>query len=195
MPFLARCPGTVPAKVNETWTSSLDVLPTLVKLCGLDGPAKPIDGVDFSKSLSGGAARTEQKAVLYFSPIGDRNHPHCIRKGDWKLRVAQGMGGEIYTNDSTTYAKENAWLPRPELYNLRSDPEESYDLANQHPEIVKELMADLEKEMETFPEAVRSNYASLKQKVGDVTTPPGAAARPLLKRPLSDWTWVPEDRR
>ena len=43
---------------------------------------------------------------------------HCIRKEEWKLRVAQGTEGEIYMNDSTTGAKASAWLQVPELVNM-----------------------------------------------------------------------------
>jgi len=109
--------------------------------------------------------------------------------------VSQGMGGEIYTNDSSTFSKTNGWLPRPELYDLGKDVEESYDVADLHPDVVKELMAELEKEMETFPEAVRASYAALKKKVGDVGTPPGAAVRPVRTAPLSEWAWEPPERR
>jgi arylsulfatase A len=195
VPFLARLPGTVPGKrVADGWISALDVLPTLATLCGLEKPGKPLDGVDASALLRG-RGTAEEKARLYFSPIGDGYGVHCIRKGNWKLRVSQGMGGEIYTNDSSTFSKTNAWLPRPELYDLGKDVEESYDVADQHPDVVRALMAELEKEMETFPEAVRASFAALRKNVGDVATPPGAAVRPIRKEPVPEWAWVPPERR
>ena len=196
VPFIARWLGSVPdRRVADEWISALDVLPTLSALCGLETPTLPLDGEDMSALLRGTAAAAENKAKLYFSPIGDGSGIHCIRKGDWKLRVAQGQGGEIYTNDGSTFAKESAWLPRPELYNLKTDIEESYDVANQHPEVVQELMAELEKEIAGFPERVRTSYAALKKNMGDVATPPGAAARPVRKGPLPEWAWEPEERR
>jgi arylsulfatase A len=194
--FLARCPGSVPARrVAGGWMSALDVMPTLVSFCGLDKPAKPLDGADMSAVLRGTGAEPDPQLRIYFSPIGDGSGVHCVRKGDWKLRVSQGMGGEIYTNDGSTYAKANGWLPRPELYNLSVDIEESYDVASQHADVVKELMDELEKEMKTFPETVQTSYAELKKNAGDVTTPPGASPRPLRKEPLPEWAWEPEDRR
>jgi hypothetical protein len=64
---------------------------------------------------------------LHFSPMGNRGLDlHCIRKGKWKLRVAQGIQGDIYTNDRTTEAKASAWLQHVDLYN---DPAERYDLS------------------------------------------------------------------
>lgn len=196
VPFLARCPGMVPARrVAEEWISALDVLPSLVTLCGLEPPVKPVDGVEMSGALRGTSAAADEKPRIYFSPIGPGINVHCVRLGDWKLRVAQGMGGEIYTNDATTFAKQSAWLPRPELYNLRADVEESYNVATLHPDKVRALMAALEAEMATMPEPVQASYAALKKDVGDVTTPPGAAVRPLRKGPLPDWAWEPEDRR
>ncbi len=103
---------------------------------------------------------------------------HCIRKGDWKLRVAQGTGGEIYLNDRTTQSKESAWLQNPELYNLALDPAESYDVAKSHPETVAALMRDLEELMPSFPANVVDAYAKLKLKLGNITTPAGASPRP-----------------
>ena len=196
VPFLARWSGTVEAgKVADAWTSSLDVLPSLVSLCGLEQPRKPLDGIDVAATLRGAGAVVDDRPRLYFSPMGGGTNVHCLRKGDWKLRVAQGQGGEIYTNDATTFAKKSAWLAHAELYNLAVDAEESYDVAKQHGEKVRELMADLEAEMQTMPDAVRASYAALKEDVGDVATPPGAAVRPVRKGPLPDWAWEPDDRR
>lgn len=196
VPFLARCPGVVPAgRVAEQWISGLDVLPSLVAMCALEKPVKPLDGIDMTAALRGSSTASDHKPRLYFSPIGNGHNVHCIRQGDWKLRVAQGMGGEIYTNDGTTFARQSGWLPRPELYNLRDDAEESYNVAQFHPEKVHELMAALDAEMATMPDPIQASYAALKKDVGDASTPPGAAVRPLRKGPPRPWAWEPEDRR
>ena len=170
VPMIARLPGAVPAgAVCDTPTSNLDVLPTLAALCGLAKTAKPLDGVDASSLYTGAGKATEERARLYFSPMSrDGYAVHCLRKGDWKLRVAQADGGEIYINDPSTGSRDSAWLDAPELYNVRTDPAESYNVANDHPEMVAALSAELDELMATFPAEVRDSYKALKGRVGPV---------------------------
>ena len=199
VPFAAKWPAKISAgKTNDAWCNHLDILPTLASVCGLKPPQKPLDGIDISGVLTGTGQLAQRKPVLYFSPMGTIGYGgfdvHCIRRGEWKLRVAQASNGEIYLNDSTTGASQSAWLERPELYNLDSDPSESYDISNLHPEIVAELMQNLDEQIESFPAEVVSAYASLKQRRGDISTPPGATPRPYRK-PIGKGTWEPPDRR
>jgi len=180
VPLLAQWHGTIaPGKVIEEPCSNLDVLPSMVAMCGLKLPEKPLDGVDISPLLLGSGKAIETRPRIYFSAMGNGGlDVHCIRKGDWKLRVAQGINGEVYLNDRMTGAKESAWLQNPELYNLALDPAESYSVAKSHPEMVAELLRDLEELMPSFPPRVVAEYAKLKLKPGDSSTPAGASPRP-----------------
>lgn len=195
VPFIARWPGMIPAgKVEDAWCSNLDVLPTFVSLCGLNLPPKPLDGADISKVLTGHASAPVTKPRLYFCPMGNGGLDlHCIRRENWKLRVAQGIEGEIYLNDRTTGARSSAWLERPELYNLALDPAESYDVAKEHPEIVAQLTQEIDAQMPSFPPHVVEAYTALKMRKGDISTPPGASPRPQAPNP--SWSWEPKDRR
>jgi len=179
VPLIAKWPGMVEAgRVVDVPCSNLDMLPSLATVCGLAKPTKPLDGVDVSRLWFERDAVVEQPARLYFEAMSDHGLDlHCIRKGDWKLRVAQGTKGEIYLNDRTTASRDNAWLATPELYNLGLDTEESYDVAKFHPEKVKELMEELETLIPSFPPEVVETYAKLKQNVGNVSTPAGASPR------------------
>lgn len=179
VPFLAQWPGTLEAgKVRDQWLSALDVLPTLAAICGLSLPQKPLDGVNMENLLFDRGVKPEHRPILYFCAMGDGgNDVHCIRKEQWKLRVAQGIEGEIYINDRTTGARSSAWLQAPELYNVALDMAESYDVAHLHPEIVHELMASLEEQMPGFPPNVVAEYDALKQRKGDWSTPTGASPR------------------
>lgn len=180
VPLIARWPGMVEAEtVVDVPCSNLDILPSMMALCGLRKPEKPLDGVDISKLFFTKERNIEERPRLYFSPMSHHGIDlHCIRKGDWKLRVAQGFDGEIYVNDRKASAKESKWLHAPELYNLGLDPAESYDVAKFHPEIVAELMRELEALMPAFPPNVIEEYARLKQDVGSAGTPAGAEPRP-----------------
>jgi arylsulfatase len=157
----------------------MDILPSMMTLCGLRRPKKPLDGVDISKLLFSDDRAIEERPQIYFSPMSQEGFAvHCIRKGDWKLRVAQGFGGEIYVNDRKASAHESRWLHTPELYNLGMDPAESYDVAKFHLQKVAELQRELDELMLSFPSNVVELYAALKQSVGSAGTPAGAEPRP-----------------
>ena len=197
VPFIARWTGTIPAgRVIDEWGSNLDVVPTVASLCGATLPSKTLDGVDLSKLLTGESAHVDRGTLLYFSVSRDQQVLECARKGNWKLRIAQG-NGEIYINDwlgGSCAPKEHLLLTRPELYNLELDPAESYDAAIDHPDRVKEIQQDIEALIPTFPHNVQKAYSDLKANPGSPMTPPGAAARPgNLVAP--QWIWIPESRR
>ena len=196
VPFLAQWPGTLAAgEVRDAWCSNLDLLPTLVSLCGLRLPAKPLDGVDMQNVFFGKGETPKRKALLYFAAMGSGGiDVHCIRDERWKLRVAQNCKGEIYLNDRTTAANSSAWLQYPELYDVELDVMESYDVAQLHPDTVQELLESLEAQMQSFPTDVVEAYAKLKRTPGDISTPAGASPRPN-HAPLSDILWEPPERR
>jgi len=195
VPFIAKWPGTMPPNQTiDSWCGHLDILPTMASLCGLTLPAKPLDGVDKSGFFIGSGVKQESKPQLYFSALSGPAafDVHCIRKDQWKLRIAQGIGGEIYVNDRTSGSNGSALLARHELYDLSSDPTESYDVAVFHPEIASGLQKELDNAISSFSPQVVNAYSKLKSNVGDLSTPPGSSPR---QGPPSPLEWVPEDRR
>src|SRR6266403_1258968 len=70
----------------------------------------------------------------------------------------------------------NLPLKSPELYDLIADPDESYDVAEQHPRVVADIQARVERLMAGFPENIRKAYAETKA----LTT--GSAATGALPR-------------
>ncbi|MEO7004771.1 MAG: sulfatase-like hydrolase/transferase [Acidobacteriaceae bacterium] len=192
VPFIIRWPGHVPsATVCSEWLCSLNVLPTLAAWCGLEQPKLPLDGFDMSETLLR-RQTSPAKPVLYFTPAGNKDDLHGIRSAAWKLRIAQ-CTGEIYTNDHTM-GSNNYLLARPELYHLENDPTESYDVAKKHPDTVRHLLAELNREIATFPPATRAEYAHLLTQKASIVTPPGASPR-ILTGPEPDWAWEEPERR
>lgn len=184
VPFLAKLPGVIPAgAVNDSPESHLDVMPTLAAMCGLTLPEKPMDGLDHSASWMG-KGKAPENTQIYFSPMSKQGvMPHCIRKGDWKVRVAQAYGGEIYINDSGSHG--TAWLANAEMYNVRTDPGESYNIAPLHQDVVKSMIAELDEHMKTFPQYVQDDYAFLKANPDRPNTPVAAAPRFPADSPMS----------
>ena len=118
IPMLARWPGRISPGVSHHRWYFPDVLPTLAELAGANPPAD-IDGVSILPTLIGAEAAgrpQEQHEFLYWE-LGQRT---AVRMHDWKLH----RGG-----------KNRAW----ELYDLKTDPSETKDVAAAHPKIVARM--------------------------------------------------------
>jgi hypothetical protein len=57
---------------------------------------------------------------------------------------------------------KNLLLPKPELYDLEKDPDESFDVADMHPEIVSQMLAKIETQMKTFPDPILHDWEETK---------------------------------
>jgi arylsulfatase A-like enzyme len=128
LPMIARWPGRIPAGATcGAVCTSMDFLPTFVNLSGGTVPTdRAIDGRDISALLQDPGAVSPHEAFYYYHA----GNLHAVRKGDWKLHVCVSRDREL--------------VDACELYNLAGDIGETTDLAERHPEIVKELAAHAE---------------------------------------------------
>lgn len=137
-------PGTV---IHEP-LHIVDWYPTLLKLAGATTEQKHApDGLDLWPVLTAGAKSPHDAILLNTTP---RNG--AIRMGDWKLV----LGGNLADSDEAPAATDAAKkgkkgkqagagdAPRVELFNLTEDLSEKNNLAEKHPEKVKELRARLQ---------------------------------------------------
>ncbi|HXJ38894.1 MAG TPA: hypothetical protein VNH18_06420, partial [Bryobacteraceae bacterium] len=67
----------------------------------------------------------------------------------------------------------NLLLPTPELYDLDTDPMESYDVADLHQDVVKQIMTKVEAAIATFPPDIRADWETTKKRKVS-PTPAGA---------------------
>lgn len=121
VPFLAWWPGTVAPGVTDHASAFWDFLPTACELAGLPIPTG-LDGISYAPTLLGREQRAHQ--FLYWE-FHERGAAQAIRMGKWK-----GV---------RTQLKKNPQAPL-ELYDLEADPGETTNLAEEHPEVVAELM-------------------------------------------------------
>jgi arylsulfatase len=175
-PFIARWIGRIPGdRVCNGLGSLMDVFPTVAHLCDAKLPSKPLDGIDIWPMLSGQKQSIERRPLLYFNLW----NLQCARWMNWKLHVAR--------YNTTAYVPappggiHNYILPKPELYNLETDPDESYDVAPTHPQIVAQIQGQIADMMKTFPEDVRKAYAESQERKVDPATPVGAWPRPAAR--------------
>lgn len=143
VPFIVKWPGKVEAgAVSEALVSQIDLMATLAAALGYELPDdQAVDSHDLLPLLTG---KTHE---------GRRSHVHntfkdtyAMRDGDWLL--IEGQNG--YHNNGYKDWEKRRDYPADntltvELYNLRSDIEQSNDLAAEYPEKVVELQALLKK--------------------------------------------------
>ena len=128
VPALFWWPGTIePATVMDIGTT-MDVFTTVVGLVGGELPEdRPIDGLDLSPVLF--ATDPSPRDVV---PYYRYNELYAIRKGWFKAHfITQGeygMGPERTVHDP------------PLLYHLGDDPGERFDLAQDHPDALQDLI-------------------------------------------------------
>jgi len=152
-PFIARFPGKIPVEtVSSGLATTMDMLPTFARLAGATLPSKPLDGIDIWPLLTGESNDLSREVLLYF----DNWNLQCARMGRWKLHVAR-YNGVAWAPDPPG-GRINLPLYNPELYDLENDPEESYDLAADNPQIVADIRARMEALLPTFPDQVRAAW-------------------------------------
>jgi arylsulfatase A len=175
-PFIARWPGRIPAgHVVDGLASMLDIFPTVSRLCGGALPEKTLDGIDIWPLLSGAKRSIDREALLYF----DNWDLQCARLMNWKLHIAR-HNTAAYT-PAPVAGRHSIMLPRPELYDLSNDPDESYDVAQKNPDVVKDTLARIEKLLDGFPQQVKTAYDEAKQWKASPTLPAGAYPQPTIK--------------
>jgi arylsulfatase A-like enzyme len=161
-PFIARWPGQIPAgTVCHEPAMTIDILPTLAKLCGAEPPKLPIDGKDISELLTHPTtAKSPQEA--YFIYWG--RELQAVRAGKWKLHFPheyQALKSAGADGKPGRYEKRKLELS---LFDLDADVGETKNVAGAHPDVVARLTA--------LADRVRAD-------IGDVATKtPGRGVRP-----------------
>ncbi len=159
VPFIARFPGRIPEnKMCQGVGSVMDILPTLAGLCGVPAPANPADGIDIWPMISARKPELERDALLMFDGI----HLQCARWKQWKLHVAR-YNSAVYS-PAPAGGRIHLPLPAPELYDVVNDPDESYDCAPEHAEIVAQIRSRIDRLMGGFPENIRKDYEQTKSR-------------------------------
>ena len=127
VPFFMHWPNgklTKPKDVNAL-TAHIDILPTLIELCGLNGP------MDYSfdgRSLA---------PLIYDNPA------------PWPSRTivtdSQRVRDPIKWRKSATMTDKWRLINGEELYNMESDPSQKRDVSAQYPEVMKSMRADYDR--------------------------------------------------
>ncbi len=121
-PLIARWPGKIAAgTTSELVSVQFDMMATLAELT----QQKPVytDGISLLPELTSNHTAQLQHPYLYFE-FPENGGQLAIRMGNWK-----GVKRDMREHP------ENKWM----LFNLENDRNETTDLADQHPELIKKF--------------------------------------------------------
>ena len=152
VPAIFYGPGILsPSEALSVPISSMDVLPTLAALIGVEIPNDRIlDGKNIWPLLTGQTTQPPRESDYYYN---DRNL-QAIRRDDWKLHLPRTPDDLPFWHRNGN--KEFKELDEPFLVNLKEDVGESKNLAKQYPEVV----AQLEREANRTREALGSSKST-----------------------------------
>ncbi|MGB0413585.1 MAG: sulfatase family protein [Coraliomargarita sp.] len=171
VPFVAVWKGTIePGGEYDELAANIDVAPTIMELCGIPVPEDyALDGMSFKDALMGG-----QEPMRDYL-LGELGHSRGIKTKDWKyiaIRYPEALqrridGGEVFIGFDgepipMPYLTRNGHLGHHasrvnphyfepnQLYNLNSDPEETDNVYDLHPEVATEMEGYLSEAMSTI---------------------------------------------
>jgi len=151
IPAIIKWKGQFAKGVNDTFLSSMDLLPTLASLAGAELPKdRVIDGKNITSILKTGKGASPHKYVYYYNGI----NLQAIRKGKWKLHLPRTSKDQPFwsknknekafngTNLKNISCRGLLVLGRPLLFNLDLDMGELTDVSKQYPDVVEELLQE-----------------------------------------------------
>lgn len=135
-PLLIRAPGLAqPGATSTALVETVDIFPTLTDLCGLPTPGT-LDGRSLRPQLDRPATSAAKPARGFWTD-GQRT----IRTARWRLIAARAADGS----------------PQFELFDYANDPFETRNHAAAHPEVIRDLLAQLAQRPELPSPAQKSS--------------------------------------
>jgi len=134
VPFYMRYPAKFQGpKIIETTAAHIDILPTISNICNVPLPDdRIIDGKNLLPLIEGESVSWENRSLFFY---WTRRYPElykniAIQKGDYKL-----VGNTNY----------NAPIEDFNLFNIKNDPYEQYDIVAKNKSIANGLKLELDK--------------------------------------------------
>ncbi|WP_111979979.1 sulfatase family protein [Algibacillus agarilyticus] len=144
-PIMFSLPSQFKAQMRSEYVNSIDIVPTVLGAAGIDVPAE-MPGKNLFAHLKD-ETPIERDAIFgegFAHDMDDLNKPEStllyrwVISDEWKLIVS-------YDGKNASYKPfHDDQLTAPKLYHLKNDEYETTNLASQHPEKVKALLAKLD---------------------------------------------------
>lgn len=135
VPFILHYPAKIKeAKELDTFTTAMDLFPTVSELIGQEIPTdRTYDGISLTPLFNGGTlSRGNDKPFYYYNC----ENLQAVKKGPWKLHFPRTKEQIPFWDGKS---KEFIGIDKPVLYNLEADIYEKTDLSAENPEVVAEL--------------------------------------------------------
>ena len=147
-PVMLHWPGHVePVRDDTTLVSSVDIVPTILSIAGIAMPPG-LPGIDLRDRSALGrrkavfGATFAHTAVDVENPVANLKYRTVVREDGWKLVQPYSPNREVTLMIRGAVAD---WMRfDSELYNLSEDPFETRDLSADHPELVSDLLGELQ---------------------------------------------------
>jgi arylsulfatase A len=132
VPTVFWAPGIVNPGVISDLGSTLDLLPTIASMAGADIPTdRKIDGYNLSEVLTE-KAKSPRKDFYYWAFA----ELHAYRNEKYKIHVKQ--------REPINYGRPTINLDAAELYDLRADISEKYNVADQFPKVISQMKKQMQ---------------------------------------------------
>ena len=130
VPAITRWPGHIPnGSTSDEVCSLMDLLPTFVKLAGATLPDRKIDGKNIWPLWNQPDAKTPHKFFYYYHT----QYLEAVRDVRWKLVLPHAQ--------NRTLRRGVKHIDEPQLFDMKTDAAEMHDVAADHLDIVKRLLA------------------------------------------------------
>ncbi len=133
-PMIVHWPAGIDARgeIRNQYVHAIDVAPTLLDLLGITAPEviagveqRPIEGASFAASFADADA-ADPRTTQYYEMFGCR----AIRHEQWKAVVHHPIQVDRPPLEDDTW----------ELYDIGADPSETRDLADEHPDVLADMV-------------------------------------------------------
>jgi arylsulfatase A-like enzyme len=169
VPCLMKWPGIISqGEICNKLASSIDILPTLAEITGAALPGKKIDGVSLLPLMLGDKTASPRHNFYYYY---QQNTLEAVQRDYWKVILPhKGISnvGVAPGKDGWPGKTVSVEIKQNELYDLRRDPGENYNVAEYYPEIVKELIAVAEEARQDLGDDYTKAPGANRRKAGSV---------------------------
>ncbi len=137
VPTVCWWPGRIKPGIVLDMGATMDLYTTILKLAGAEAPSdRVVDGLDLQPALFG-TGPSPRNTMFYYRGT----ELYAVRKGPYK---AHFVTRSAYGSDKPV--KHDP----PVLYHLEHDPSEKYDVAQNHADVIADILKEVERHRATL---------------------------------------------
>ena len=169
VPCFMKWPEVIlPGQICNKLSSAIDILPTIAEITDAPLPEKKIDGVSLLPLITGNKTAAPRHVFYYYY---QKNTLEAVQRDYWKVILPhKGISyiGASPGKDGWPGKTVSFEIKQNELYDLRRDPGENYNVAEYYPDIVKELLSIAEEARKDLGDDATGNPGGNRRKAGSV---------------------------